>query len=141
MKLTRMALTLAAAALIAATPAAAQAAPSGTDSLSLARKYTNWFFTGQMDSVLAHMNEKGRASTTAEELMQRLDMLTSRAGNEVAVLEEKFVKRNGQTQYWRTSQFDNFDEPLLFRWVILPKGEIGGMGMGPASQAPPIDPE
>jgi hypothetical protein len=36
--------------------------------------------------------------------------------------------------------FSNYNEPLLLRWVIGSKGEILGIGFGPLSQAPPIDP-
>ena len=66
-------------------------------------------------------------------------MLSVRAGTEVAVLEEKFVMRNQRPQYWRTAKFTNFPEPILLRWVINPQGEIVGLGLGPLSQAPPID--
>ena len=66
--------------------------------------------------------------------------LTARAGLETEVLEEKFVKRNGNTQYWRTSNYTVFDEPVLFRWAFNKQGQIVGMGLGPASDAPPIDP-
>jgi len=56
------------------------------------------------------------------------------------VVEERFVKRNGQTQYWRTSKYSLPSEPIMLRWVLNAKGEILGMGLNPASQAPPIDP-
>jgi hypothetical protein len=51
------------------------------------------------------------------------------------------VKRNGMTQYWRTGKYTLYEEPILFRWAFNKQGEIAGMGVGPASQAPPIDPE
>ncbi len=137
-------LALATAPLAAQTPAPAAAAPAAgapIDSLALARKYTAWFFAGEMDSVLAHHNAEGRAEMTTAKLQERLMEVASRAGEEDSVIEEKFVKRNGQTQYWRTARFTTFtDEPLVFRLVILPTGEIGGMGFNPLSRTPPIDP-
>ena len=142
-------LALAAAPLVAQTPAPAAAAPAAAarpaaapiDSLALARKYTAWFFAGEMDSVLAHHNAEGRAEMTTAKLQERLMEVASRAGEEDSVIEEKFVKRNGQTQYWRTARFTTFtEEPLVFRLVILPTGEIGGMGFNPLSRTPPIDP-
>lgn len=127
------------ASLLAGGSAAAQATKP-VDSLALCRQYTQWFFTGQMDSVFAHTASDARADQSTEALQQRLEQMTVRAGTEVEVLEEKFVKRNGRTQYWRTSKFTDFEEPLLFRWALDSQLQIIGMGMGPKSQAPPIDP-
>ena len=110
------------------------------DSLAHARKLTEWFFTAQHDSVLSHF-ATGDAPMTTAELQDRLEELTSRAGLESEVLEEKFVKRNGMTQYWRTGKYTIYEEPILFRWAFNKQGQIAGMGVGPASQAPPIDPD
>lgn len=133
-------LVLLAALAVAARPAAAQSQKTPVDSLALARQYTMWFYAGMADSLIAHRDPSDTTKADPEQILRSLDMLTSRAGNEVSVIEEKFIKRNGRTQYWRTAKFDNMDEPLLIRWVILPGGYIGGFGMGPLSQAPPIDP-
>ncbi|MEJ7809332.1 MAG: hypothetical protein WKG32_02845 [Gemmatimonadaceae bacterium] len=111
------------------------------DSFALARQYTQWFYTAQVDSLWAHHSEGARKEMgSARVLEEQLSQLTERAGTEVQVLEEKFVKRNGRRQYWRTAKFSQFPEPLLVRWVLGDAGEIMGMGLGPASQAPPTDP-
>jgi len=110
------------------------------DSLTLARKFTTWFYTGQIDSLLAHSPADRQDSTARRRYQENLDQLTVRAGTEVEVIEEKFAMRNGRPQYWRTAKFSNFPEPILLRWVIDGKGELVGMGLGPLSQAPPIDP-
>ncbi|MEP7326471.1 MAG: hypothetical protein ABI836_11020 [Gemmatimonadota bacterium] len=139
MKHVRKALVL--AAMLIGTQAAQAQTQKPVDSLALARQYTIWFYAGMADSLLAHYNPAdsvGRGE--ADNILGALDQLTARAGNEVSVIEEKFVKRNGHTQYWRTAKFDGIAEPILLRWVILPGGYIGGMGLGPLSQAPPIDP-
>lgn len=133
--------TLALAAMVMGTRAAPAQTHQPIDSLALARQYTQWFYAGMADSLLAHYDPADSTNRgTAEDILGALDQLTSRAGNEVSVIEEKFVKRNHRTQYWRTAKFDNMDEPILLRWVILPGGYIGGLGLGPLSQAPPIDP-
>ena len=85
--------------------------------------------------VDAENQEKARA-----QLKQNLAELSLRAGEEVEVIEEKFVTRNGDRQYWRTAKFSNIGEPILLRWVINAKGKYAGMGLGLARQAPPIDP-
>jgi hypothetical protein len=32
------------------------------------------------------------------------------------------------------------DQPFMIRWVIEPDGSASGLGLNPASQAPPVDP-
>ena len=128
------ALVLAPIVLFAQTPAARP------DSLALARKFTSWFYTAQFDSLLAHSPPERQDSTARRRFTENLDQLTARAGTEVEVIEEKFAMPNGRPQYWRTAKFSNFPEPILLRWVIDGKGELVGMGLGPLSQAPPIDP-
>jgi hypothetical protein len=127
-----------------ATEAGARARPAQlpADSMELARKYTRWLYTAQADSLLAHHTADARARTgVKEQLAGSSAELTARAGTEVSVVEEKFVTRNGRRQYWRTANFSSIGEPMLVRWVISPSGEIEGLGLGPRSQAPPIDPE
>lgn len=110
------------------------------DSMELGQKFTMWFYTGMADSLIAHMPAADRANITPDQILQSLTQLTENAGNEVSVIEEKFITRNGRRQYWRTAKFDHLDEPFLIRWVITPQGEIGGIGLGPLSAAPAIDP-
>jgi hypothetical protein len=123
-----------------AQPLAAQATRP-VDSLALARQYTQWLYAGQVDSLLAHYPAGSRDSTARRAIQQDIDRLATRAGKEVQVIEEKFVRRNGRPQYWRTAQFSDLSDLILLRWVINSNGEITGFGLGLASQAPPIDPE
>ena len=115
-------------------------ASAGTDSLAVARKYTAWFFTGQVDSLWAHQSPEAKKSNTPAQLMATLLQLTGEVGVEDKVIEERFVKRLGKTQYWRTSSFSGGGEPFMVRVVLTPKGEFGGFGFNPRSQAPAIDP-
>lgn len=138
MKLVRTALMLSALALGGGLLHAQERLPA--DSMELGRKYTLWFYTNLPDSLLAHMDSASRARMTIAEIEQTMAQVAIRAGNEVSVIEEKFITRNGARQYWRTAKMDIMEEPFLLRWVITPKGEIAGVGMGPLSQAPPIDP-
>jgi hypothetical protein len=124
-----------------ALPAAAQGGMPA-DSLAHARQLTIWFFSGQIDSVVAHLDSAGRGLEAESTYQRRFEELTSRVGVETEVLEEKFAKRNGSTQYWRTSRFSEFtSEPVVFRWAFNRNGEIIGIGMNPQSQAPPVDPD
>ena len=61
------------------------------------------------------------------------------SGAEEKVLEEKFIKRNGRTQYWRTSKYSIADEPVMLRFALDSNLTIIGIGMNPQRQAPRID--
>jgi hypothetical protein len=127
-------------ALATAAPLSAQIAPP-MDSLELGRKASEWFFHGTTDSIWAHVADttawKSKAAFV-DGLKANLSQLVGVAGFEQTVLKEEFVKRHGQTQYWRTGQYTNLDDPIMIRWVIV-GGRINGFGMNPASQAPAKD--
>jgi hypothetical protein len=111
------------------------------DSFDLARKYTQWFYAQQVDSLIAHHSPEARKDTAlAARLAGAFKGLTDHAGTEIWVTDERFITRNGQRQYWRTASFTGFAEPVLVRWVMNSKGELTGLGLGPKSDAPPIDP-
>ena len=121
-----------------ATPASTPAAP--VDSFALGRKWTQWLYAGQIDSLLAAYEPPQNVAEARQSLERTVQMLIERAGDEVSVIEEKFVRRNSNTQYWRTAKFSNFAaEPLMVRWAVNKRWEIIGIGLNPASQAPPID--
>jgi len=106
----------------------------------LGRKYTQWLYTGQFDSLFTHMSEDARKEMeSATAMAAQFDQFTAQVGDETKVLEEKVVMRKGNPQYWRTAEFSMAPEPVMIRWVIV-NGEIWGIGINPASQAPPIDP-
>ena len=144
-------LVLLAGALALPPSASAQAAPSAAtrprpaqllpDSLERARKFTAWLYTNQTDSLFAYMDSASqhdlKVPKAYEETVAELAML---AGVEEQLIGERWVTRNGKRQYWRTAKFSGIGEPFLVRWVIVAPGIIGGLGLGPASQAPPIDP-
>ena len=115
-------------------------APARIDSLALSRKWTEWLFDGQIDSLVAAQPPSERTAQTKESLTQTYNMLTTRGGTELSIVEEKFIKRNGNTQYWRASRYTAFlQEPLVLRWAVNKKWEIIGVGLGPLSSAPPAD--
>ncbi|MFN2564067.1 MAG: hypothetical protein ABR499_03540 [Gemmatimonadaceae bacterium] len=144
---TRVAAAVALLTVADVMPIAAQTpAPSGQpavdtrDSLAFARKVTLWFYSGMADSLWANMTPRFQEGGSKERILQEVAQFTARLGTETEVVEEKFVKRNGRTQYWRTANYSLFPEPFLLRWVITSDLRIDGVGMGPRSQAPPVDP-
>jgi phosphate-selective porin len=130
----------------AAAPEAAPAAPPVVhprvgNEIELGRKYTQWLYTGQFDSLFAHMSEDARKEMeSASAMAAQFDQFTAQVGEETKMMGEIVVMRKGNPQYWRTAEFSMAPEPVMIRWVIV-NGEIWGIGINPASQAPPIDPE
>ena len=131
-----------------ATPTATQPAPPPPavkldyDSLAFGRQVTEWFYAGQADSLWAHSLPQVQEQLGSKEKWQEAYFdFTQHAGSETSLVEERFVKRNGHRQYWRVIRASDFnDEPVMIRWVLMPGKMIGGIGMNPASQAPPVDP-
>ena len=152
LKLLALAGLLGAAPLAAQTPAAAPATPAAApaptppakldyDSLAFGRQLTNWFYAGEADSLFAHAPAEMQAQMTKEAWGQAMMQFVGRAGSEASLVEERWVLRNGKRQYWRVFNATEFtQEPVMLRWVLLPGKMIGGVGMNPASQAPPVDP-
>ena len=131
----------------ATTSATATAEPAPTvhprvgNEIELGRQYTALLYTAQFDSLFAHMSEETRADMESPDAMAaQWDQFSAQIGEETKLLGEMVVMRKGNPQYWRTADFSMSPEPIMIRWVIV-NGEIWGIGINPASQAPPIDPE
>ena len=124
-------------------PAAAAGQPLTrlrNDSLEFARKFTSWLWSNQVDSILAHSVRD--TNQTRQVISDQLAQIAAQVGTEQEVVEEKWIRRNGRRQYWRTSRFSDFtQEPIVLRLVILPDGRMAGMGLNPLSAVPPIEPE
>jgi hypothetical protein len=115
-------------------------APS-TDLVLAGRKLANWILSNQLDSVVANLAPNSNADTVRMELTRLVGEIAIHGGNELKVSEEKVVRRNGRYQYWRTAEFENAPSTVLLRIVLTPDGKYGGIGIGLANNAPPIDPE
>lgn len=123
-------------------PAAARP-PLPADSLAIARRFAGWFISNQADSLFAALPADGRREMgSSAAIADQLAQIAARAGSELSVVEERWVRRNGLRQYWRISRYSDFtDEPVVVRFVIMPDGSLGGIGVNPLSAVPPIDPE
>jgi len=138
MKLTSASLLgLAAVALLAGSAAGQQAAT--VDTMAVGRRATELFYAAKIDSLWLMLSPKAQESLSEDALWDRLDVFQQRAGSEIRLLDESIKMRNGRPQYWRTAEYDIATEPILLRWVITDDGRVAGMGMGPASMAPPTD--
>lgn len=107
---------------------------------ALGKRYTEWFFGGRADSLLAHMApETGQSVGGATGILDQRDRVATRAGAEKIVMEEKMTRRKGRPQFWHEGMFEQLDEPLVLRWVMSDAGQIIGVGIGPKSQTPEPD--
>jgi hypothetical protein len=111
------------------------------DSMEIGRKFAVWLYTVQADSIVAHMDSAGRTRPgAAKDIEDASAQIALDAGSEEHVLDEKFITRNGNRQYWRKAKFSGSPEPMVVRIVISAKGEFMGMGLNPFGHTPPIDP-
>ena len=142
-KLARRVLIPAALASIAVTASAqAQAQPLPADSMAIGRRFIAWLYAGQTDSLWAHTADATKTQMGSKDrFTQMLLDLTSRAGTEKSVVEEKFITRNGSRQYWREANFSTLGEPVVIRLVMERDGKISGFGVSPKSSAPAPDPK
>jgi hypothetical protein len=121
-------------------PAAPVVHPKVGNEIELGRRFTAWLYVGQFDSLFNRMSQDVKEQMkTPDDMAAQFDQFTAQVGEETGVVEEKVVMRMGNPQYWRTGEFSMAPEPIMIRWVIV-NGEIWGIGLNPASQAPPIDP-
>lgn len=142
--------TLAATPLVAQTTATSPSPAPATvtppkldyDSLAFGRQLNNWFYSSEVDSLWAHTSPGFQQQIgTKDQWMQMIATFTERAGMEIEPVEDRWVKRNGKRQYWHIFRASEFTaEPVMLRWVLEPGKMVGGLGMNPLSQAPPVDP-
>lgn len=111
-----------------------------TDLVVAGRKLASWILANQLDSVVANLGPGSNADSTRVELTRLIEEIAINGGNELKVTEEKVVRRNGRYQYWRTAEFERAPGAVLLRIVLTPDGKYGGIGIGLANNAPPVDP-
>lgn len=109
------------------------------DSMEIGRQYTAWFLEEQVDSLWAHTADSFKERFQQETFVNQVRSFSQRAGEQTEVVSERYVRRNGMPQFWHTARYSSFPEPLVIRWVILPEGTIGGIGINPESQNPSTD--
>ena len=151
-------LATAAAILLATTPLAAQTTPAPTLTpvaatpaplspadearfLALGKTYTRWFLTGKADSLVAAIApDRAEKVGGIDGLREGMNQVAEKAGVETKVTEEKLTRRKGQLQFWHAGAFTELEgDELVIRWIFEDDGKISGIGIGPKSQAPPVD--
>jgi hypothetical protein len=112
------------------------------DSVAFGRQLTQWLLYAEIDSLWAYSDTSlQRAYGTKEQWLNDVAQFASFAGQEYGLVEERFVQRLGNRQYWRFMRMSEFtSEPIALRWVLRPGKKTSGYGVNPMSQLPPVDP-
>jgi hypothetical protein len=134
-----------------AAPLTAQGAPARVppppkleyDSLAFGRQLAQWYLYAEIDSLWAHSDSSLRAAFggNKEVWAQSVAEFAAQFGQETAVIEERWVQRLGNRQYWRTMRLTDAAEPMALRWVLKPGKLTSGFGLNPVSDLPPVDPQ
>ncbi len=133
----RSALLAAVAAVLVAVPAAAQSAPvTRDDSLNVGRRYVQWVYEGQVDSLWNALEERLHGVIGSKErLQEELDRIALNFGVETAVIEEMVTATDGNLVYTREVMFEGQpDEPAVWRLAIGPDGALKGANVRSKSQ-------
>jgi hypothetical protein len=125
------------AAVMLAAPAAAQSAPvTRDDSLNVGRKYVQWVYEFQVDSLWNAFEERLHGVIGSKErLQEELDRIAINFGIETAVIEETVGAKDGNLFYTREVKFEaRPEEPAIWTLSVGPDGALKGASVRSKSQ-------
>jgi hypothetical protein len=130
-----------AAAIMVAAPLNAQAADSAQ--LELGRRYTQWLYTGQADSLWARFSpEMRQAIPTAQALSEMRAQIQNQAGDETEIVSERIMDpppEPGLTVYVRTARFSKAPMNVNVTVITDSAGIIQGLSVRPARPPNPTE--
>jgi hypothetical protein len=132
-----------AAAVLVAAPLQAQTADS--PQMELGRRYTQWLYEGQTDSLWSKFSpEMRQAIPSGQDLENMRQQIHGQIGDETEVVSERIVDpppQPGLIVYVRTARFAN--APMNINVVVATdaSGTIQGFSVRPVQDAPPPQPE
>jgi murein DD-endopeptidase MepM/ murein hydrolase activator NlpD len=128
----RVVLSLLAAVLLAAAPAAAQTADADSARLRTGRTYTQWLYEGKTDTLWALLTPGMRGIIPSAEQLAAFRVRTAtQLGAETEVVSETAVEENGVTRYTRLARFANVPMRVQVSWSTDAAGRIAGMLVRP----------
>lgn len=133
----RSAFLAAVAAVMLAAPAVAQSAPvTRDDSLAVGRKYVQWVYEFQVDSLWNAFEERLHGVLGSKDrLQEELDRIALNFGVETAVIEETVTAADGNLVYTREVMFEaRPEEPAVWRLAVGPDGALKGASVRSKSQ-------
>jgi hypothetical protein len=132
-----------AAAILVAAPLQAQTADSAQ--MELGRRYTQWLYEGQADSLWSKFSpEMRQAIASAQDLETMRQQIHGQIGDETEVVSERIVDpppQPGLVVYVRTARFAS--APMNINVVIATdaSGTIQGLSVRPQQQDAPPPPQ
>ena len=128
-----------AAAIVVAAPLQAQAADSAQ--MELGRRYTQWLYQGQVDSLWAKFSPEMRQAIPSAAAMEEMRMqIHAQTGDETELLSERILDPSPEPPYIvyvRTARFANLPMNINVTVVTDPSGTIYGLSVRPQASAPP----
>jgi hypothetical protein len=129
-------LAVASLVALAAAPAQAQTTDVTADPTSLlwGRQFTEWFFTGEADSIFVRMDAANQQQAgSAANIRGFLAQVQQQGGNEEEILSEEVkTDSTGMYRYIRRARFSNAPEMVIKAvWVLSPDRKIAGFGLRP----------
>ena len=128
-----------AAAIVVAAPLQAQTADSAQ--MALGRRYTQWMYEGQADSLWSKFSpEMRQAIPSAQDLEAMRQQIHGQIGDETEVVSERIVEpasQPGLIVYVRTARFANAPMEINVTVATDASGMIQGLSVRPA---PPPQP-
>jgi hypothetical protein len=124
-------------AVTLALPAAAQSAPATRDdSLNVGRRYVQWVYEFQVDSLWDALEERVHGMLGSKgRLQEELDRIALNFGIETAVIEETVAATDGDLVYTREVMFEGQPgEPAVWRLAVGPDGALKGASVRSKSQ-------
>lgn len=130
-----------AVAIMVAAPLHAQAADSSQ--IELGRRYTQWLYEGQVDSLYARFSPDMRQAIPTVEAFSEMRMqIQTQAGAETEVVSERILDPSpapGMTVYVRTARFANAPMNVDVTIVTDATGTIHGFSIRPQPQGNPTE--
>jgi|GEM_PF-1118024 len=128
-----------AAALVVAAPLQGQAADSAK--MELGRRYTQWLYTAQTDSLWAKFSPEMRQAVPSADVLEEMRMqIQMQAGDETEIVSERILDPSpepGLTVYVRTARFSTAPMNIDVMVATDASGTIQGFSVRPQRPAQP----
>ncbi len=123
-----------AAMACALTPTAAL----GDDCSRQGRSFTQWFLSGQIDSLWTRLSPEMKKAVRGLDGFRGLaQQVSNQAGHETGILSETCEAKGTLRTYKRHSTFEHGPATIFIQWTWDPKGTIVGALVRPVQQAAP----
>jgi murein DD-endopeptidase MepM/ murein hydrolase activator NlpD len=98
----------------------------------LGRRYTEWFYAGEMDRLWQRFSpEMRKLFASAEQVRAFRQQVLVQVGQEQEVLDERVTSEGGNQIYVRTARFSGTPQPIVVTWGLAGDGAILGFSVRP----------